>query len=147
MIQWVILKSYQYIIIKIFCHGTFWLVKIWIMSTHCLHSWMSEWMDKSHYRLLYGQHGHWPCYQEWQETAVSTTYFCSHPHLRLWIALFAVAEGWLLLDIGWFVSFWYWSLVASLYKEVYLHFFKKMLWVLIPRLLRLVRRLSTRKSV
>ena len=27
------------------------------------------------------------------------------PHLRLCIALFAVAEGWLLLDIGWFVLF------------------------------------------
>ena len=27
------------------------------------------------------------------------------PILRLYIALFAVAEGWLLLDIGWFVSF------------------------------------------
>ena len=27
------------------------------------------------------------------------------PILRLCIALFAVAEGWLLLDIGWFVLF------------------------------------------
>ena len=28
------------------------------------------------------------------------------PILMLWIALFAVAEGWLLLDIGWFVLFY-----------------------------------------
>ena len=33
--------------------------------------------------------------------------FCPHPpFLRLCIALFAVAEGWLLLDIGWFVLFY-----------------------------------------
>ena len=32
-------------------------------------------------------------------------WFCTPPILRLCIALFAVAEGWLLLDIGWFVLF------------------------------------------
>ena len=30
---------------------------------------------------------------------------CNPPILRLYIAYFAVAEGWLLLDIGWFVLF------------------------------------------
>ena len=56
--------------------------------------------------------------EEFSETSVvyTATYFlkilgCSrwfcipHPHLRQCIALFAVAEGWLLLDIGWFVLF------------------------------------------
>ena len=32
-------------------------------------------------------------------------WFCNPPILRLCYALFAVAEGWLLLDIGWFVLF------------------------------------------
>ena len=31
------------------------------------------------------------------------------PILRLNIAYFAVAEGWLLLDIGWFVLFFFWK--------------------------------------
>ena len=34
-------------------------------------------------------------------------WFCNPPILRLCIALFAVAEGWLLLDIGWFVLFFF----------------------------------------
>ena len=32
-------------------------------------------------------------------------WFCNPPILRVCIALFAVAEGWLLLDIGWFILF------------------------------------------
>ena len=33
------------------------------------------------------------------------------PILRLCIALFAVAEGWLLLDIGWFVLFFKYTVI------------------------------------
>ena len=35
------------------------------------------------------------------------------PILRLYINLFAVAEGWLLLDIGWFVLFRWWGMLAT----------------------------------
>ena len=33
-------------------------------------------------------------------------WFCNPNPMRLCLALFVVAEGWLLLDIGWFVLFW-----------------------------------------
>ena len=39
--------------------------------------------------------------------------FVPNPLLRLCIALFSVAEGWLLLDIGWFVLFLYLYIVAN----------------------------------
>ena len=58
--------------------------------------------------------------EEWfSETAVGYTatyfikillcsrWFCIPPHLRQCIVLFAVAEGWLLLDIGWFALLLY----------------------------------------
>ena len=36
----------------------------------------------------------------------SRWFYSLSPHLRQFIALYAVAKGWLLLDIGWFVLFW-----------------------------------------
>ena len=44
--------------------------------------------------------------------------FVSLPHLRQCIALFAVAEGWLLLDVGWFVLFLEVGLYHTNYKAL-----------------------------
>ena len=51
-------------------------------------------------------------------------WFCKPPPpiLRLCIALFAVAEGWLLLDIGWFVLFLEWQSTSTYDKRDDLNF-------------------------
>ena len=63
-------------------------------------------------------------------------WFCNPPPpmLRLYIALFAVAEGWLLLDIGWFVLFLTYLFNYMMYIRTYhvFHhpptFLKQSLW-------------------
>ena len=46
-------------------------------------------------------------------------WFCTPPYLSQCIALFAVTEGWLLLDIGWFVLFYHFVLTERDCKVIH----------------------------